>query len=137
MTADGCVKLADFGVSRPLKFDSEEICTIGIGTHGYTSPESDDGDYSKGDEYAIGCLLFKLLSGRLPFGDPVKNMKKFLNNQDGEKYNFNDVECSSTCKDFISKLIKRTVDERMGFDEMLNHEFVSGFKVEYLECLCS
>jgi hypothetical protein len=41
------------------------------------------------------------------------------------------------CKDFISKLIKRDVGERMAFDEMLSHEFVSGFKVEYLECQCS
>ena len=137
MTAAGCVKLADFGVARPVNFTSEEICTIGIGTHGYTSPESDDGDYSKGDEYAIGCLLFKLLTGRLPFGDPVKNMRAFLKNQDSEKYNFNDVDCSEMCKDFISKLIKRDVGERMAFDEMLSHEFVSGFKVEYLECQCS
>jgi serine/threonine protein kinase len=80
LNSDGYVKLADFGFSRPVNFNPEEICTIGVGTHGYRSPESDDGDYSKGDEYSIGIVLFKLLTGRLPFGDPVKNMRSFLKN---------------------------------------------------------
>ena len=74
------VKLSDFGIARHVQqTDSMEMTRAGafLGTPNYMSPEQCKGDVEitpATDIYALGVLLFQLLTGRLPFSssDPMK-----------------------------------------------------------------
>jgi|GEM_PF-2119284 len=66
------VRLIDFGIAKDLD-DTSDLTghdTV-LGTPWYMAPEQTLGDPVDGraDIYALGCLLFRLLMGRTPFGD--------------------------------------------------------------------
>ena len=69
-SATGRVVVSDFGLAR-LARSSTSVTTQGmlLGTPEYWSPEQARGRDSESatDMYALGCLLFWLLSGRTPF----------------------------------------------------------------------
>lgn len=66
------VKLIDFGIAKSVESGAEEDLTrtgMAIGTPKYMSPEQGRAEALDGrsDLYALGVLLFEMLSGRLPF----------------------------------------------------------------------
>jgi serine/threonine-protein kinase len=72
LTADGTPKIADFGLAKLLEEDSVHTQTGTImGTPSYMSPEQAEGDTRKigppADVYALGAILYDLLTGRPPF----------------------------------------------------------------------
>jgi beta-lactam-binding protein with PASTA domain/tRNA A-37 threonylcarbamoyl transferase component Bud32 len=69
VTADGRVKVADFGLARALSAAGHTRTGLLIGTVGYVPPEQVTGDPTgpAGDVYSAGVMLFELLTGRLPF----------------------------------------------------------------------
>jgi len=70
LTETGSVKVTDFGIARAWD-DSEELTRTGavIGTATYFSPEQAQGQPADGrsDLYALGVVLFEMLTGRPPF----------------------------------------------------------------------
>ena len=68
---DGSPYLADFGIAHLL--DAGRVTTEFVGTPAYTAPEQVRGEQLTGacDQYALGCVLFECLTGRLPFPDPT------------------------------------------------------------------
>lgn len=67
----GMVKVMDFGIARAMA-DSAATMTQSqgvVGTAQYLSPEQARGEVVdfRSDLYAVGCLLFELLTGRPPF----------------------------------------------------------------------
>ncbi len=72
----GHAKLADFGIARIASSDgtATEAGTI-LGTAAYISPEQVSGETvtAASDVYAFGVILYRMLTGRLPFesGDPL------------------------------------------------------------------
>lgn len=78
---DGEVKIADFGAAQLTM--SEQTQVLGIGSPSYMSPEQirmDTLDY-RSDIYSLGVVMFKLLTGRLPFeaDNDVALVYKILN----------------------------------------------------------
>ena len=61
--------LADFGIATMLANSSAH--GTAIGTPYYMAPEQFRGTISKeGDQYALGCIAYELVTGRLPFSAP-------------------------------------------------------------------
>jgi len=70
ITADGQVKVTDFGIARAIGVD-EQVTQTGLvmGTATYFSPEQAQGlpVDARSDVYALGVVLFEMLAGRPPF----------------------------------------------------------------------
>jgi serine/threonine protein kinase/beta-lactam-binding protein with PASTA domain len=69
LTADGRVKVADFGLARAQSAAGHTRAGLLIGTVSYVPPEQVTGGSTGpgGDVYSAGVMLFELLTGRLPF----------------------------------------------------------------------
>lgn len=70
LASDAQPKLGDFGIARDQ--NSKQLTETGltVGTYAYMPPELVTGESNitgKADLYALGCLLFELITGRTPF----------------------------------------------------------------------
>ncbi|MFJ6512669.1 serine/threonine-protein kinase [Streptomyces sp. NPDC091406] len=79
LTPSGQVKVLDFGIAAALASSPQEPRLTGtggvVGTPGFISPEQALGKPAtdRSDLYALGCVLYEILTGRPPFaaGTPV------------------------------------------------------------------
>jgi eukaryotic-like serine/threonine-protein kinase len=71
LTANGEVKVMDFGIARALADSAATMTATAqvIGTAQYLSPEQARGERvdARSDIYSTGCVLYELLTGRPPF----------------------------------------------------------------------
>jgi tetratricopeptide (TPR) repeat protein len=80
---DGHAVVADFGIARALRLAGAVTLTeagVNIGTPAYMSPEQFVADQEldgRSDVYSLGCVIYEMLTGQLPFaksagsGDPL------------------------------------------------------------------
>ncbi len=70
-TADGKIKLTDFGLAKPTAEEATDLTESGalLGTPHYISPEAATGAEVtwKSDMYSLGCTLYRVLFGQTPF----------------------------------------------------------------------
>lgn len=68
LTADGTVKIADFGIARLENSSMTQVGTV-IGTPSYMAPEQLRGETvdARADIWAAGVVLYQLLTGEKPF----------------------------------------------------------------------
>ncbi len=75
LTLDGIPKVTDFGLVKRLESDSSQTRTGTImGTPSYMAPEQARGERDIGppaDTYALGSILYTMLTGRPPFMGPT------------------------------------------------------------------
>ena len=70
ISEDGTLKLGDFGIARDTTKADLTDHGLTVGTYAYMSPEQIRGDHAispKTDLYAVGCLLFQMLTGQPPY----------------------------------------------------------------------
>ena len=80
------VLVADFGVARAVSEVQEKLTATGmiVGTPTYMSPEQASGDKAidgRSDTFALGCVLYEMLSGEPPFKGPNPQatlMRRFM-----------------------------------------------------------
>ncbi|GAB6185587.1 serine/threonine-protein kinase [Thermopirellula anaerolimosa] len=65
---EGVVKVGDYGLSKFIACSRRSGQTESVGTVHYMAPEIANGRYGKEiDIYALGVMLYEMLTGRLPF----------------------------------------------------------------------
>ncbi|HWH32295.1 MAG TPA: Stk1 family PASTA domain-containing Ser/Thr kinase [Egibacteraceae bacterium] len=66
---EGAVKVTDFGIARAVGAESVTQTAAVFGTAAYVSPEQAQGEEvdRRTDVYALGCVLYEMLTGRQPF----------------------------------------------------------------------
>ena len=135
---DGNIRVADFGVSHSFEGITEEInsstsrtsfkafCKDTAGTFSFWSPEiledKDEGyDAFAADVWAVGIVVYVFLFGELPYhsldadslfesiskGVPVLPSRK-----------------SPECVDILHKMLTRNADDRITFNDLLNHVWI-------------
>lgn len=70
LTEDGVLKLTDFGIARDTQATALTQAGKTVGTMMYMAPEQITGKYPinrSTDLYALGCVLFQMLTGKTPF----------------------------------------------------------------------
>jgi serine/threonine-protein kinase len=76
---DGYALVTDFGVARAISEAGPDLITesgIAVGTPAYMSPEQASGVREidgRTDIYALGCVLYEMLTGEPPFGKGTAN----------------------------------------------------------------
>jgi serine/threonine protein kinase len=98
ITRDGQVKILDFGLAKLVGGEAHAegaadslvataMTEMGrvLGTVGYMAPEQVRGEVAdhRADLFALGCVLFEMLSGRSPFhrGTPVESMAAIVRDE--------------------------------------------------------
>jgi eukaryotic-like serine/threonine-protein kinase len=69
LSNDGRVKVADFGIARAVNAETVTQTATVFGTAAYIAPEQAQGQAvdRRTDVYALGCVLYEMLTGRQPF----------------------------------------------------------------------
>lgn len=69
LTADGRVKVVDFGLARAIEASGQTRTGMMIGTIGYMSPEqvTTGAADARSDVYSTGIMLFELVTGQPPY----------------------------------------------------------------------
>ncbi|MFN8537010.1 MAG: FHA domain-containing serine/threonine-protein kinase [Thermomicrobiales bacterium] len=72
---DGRLLLSDFGIAKVVSSASAQSSTGVMGTIAYMAPEQLQGRVTPAtDIYALGCVLFQMLTGQLPFTGPTEQV---------------------------------------------------------------
>ncbi len=79
--ADGTVKIIDFGSAHVASLDEIPLPMEDrgpLGTAGYTAPELLEGARAdkRQDIYSLGVIVYEMLTGRLPYGRPLENVRQ-------------------------------------------------------------
>jgi len=129
MDEDGHLVITDFGMAKQLK--DGELTHSFVGTPEYLSPEMvrGEGHSQPADWWALGILAFEMLTGLPPFYNREQNTQKVFNAIREKEIVFPaKVNISADGKDFITKLLKKKPEERLGFkgaQEIKAHKWFS------------
>uniref|UniRef100_A0A0K0DWF0 Aurora kinase n=1 Tax=Strongyloides stercoralis TaxID=6248 RepID=A0A0K0DWF0_STRER len=116
------VKLCDFGWSIQTKDKRKTFC----GTAEYIPPEmlADRNEISYGkkiDVWALGILIFEMLSGETPFCGT--SMEHILSKIKAGKFHMScDIDVEA--RDLIRRLLKRDPEKRINLDDIIHHPWI-------------
>lgn len=126
---DSYIKLADFGFAARV----HEPCSLTkqCGTPFFVSPEilMRLGYDQQSDMWSVGCIVYLLLSGNLPFMG--RSQKELFRKIVAGKYDFDDEEwgnVSEQAKDLVSKLLVLDPNKRITAAEAVRHEWLKASK---------
>ncbi|KAG8549788.1 hypothetical protein GDO81_019736 [Engystomops pustulosus] len=125
------LKVGDFGLAARLEPPEQRKKTI-CGTPNYLAPEvlHRHGHGPESDVWSLGCVMYTLLCGTPPF--ETSDLKETYRCIKQVKYTL--PAClSSSAKQLIMGILKRTPSERLTLDQIIEHEFFTkGYTPEKL-----
>ena len=113
----GDVKILDFGIARSMSQD-RTLTQAGamIGTPGYMAPEQARGERqidARADVFSLGCVIFKCLTGRLPFdGDDVMAVLLKLVLEDAPRLRELCPDAPPALEDLIGRMLEKMPGKR-------------------------
>ena len=113
---DGKLRLGDFGIARDSDATALTASGSTVGTHAYMAPEQITGKQpisNKTDLYALGCVLFEMLTGHPPFQAPahMELMLKHIN-EAAPKVRAEVMDCPIFLEQVILQLLEKNPDKR-------------------------
>jgi len=131
-TGDETLVLGDFGIARDTESTALTSSGMTVGTYAYMAPEQINGKKpvsARTDLYALGCVLFQMLTGRPPFlGDsPAELLVQHLQNEPPRLRELAP-DCPVWLEGVVMRLLAKEPDDRpldapyvrMALDEVLS-----------------
>ena len=111
---DGRVKVVDFGIARAAGSDTLTNTGVVLGSTAYLSPEQASGQPvdERADLYALGCVLYEMLTGRVPFSadTPIATMYRHVNEDPPPPSTF--VPIPSELEDIVMRALEKDPKRR-------------------------
>lgn len=108
--------LGDFGIARDMDATGLTATGMTVGTYAYMSPEQIDGKHAitgKTDLYALGCVLFEMLTGKTPFeGNTAGDLMVKHLQESPPAVRQLAVECPIWLENVIAQLLAKNPSER-------------------------
>ncbi|QDT63911.1 serine/threonine protein kinase [Calycomorphotria hydatis] len=116
LSDDGRLKVGDFGLARDDNASKLTVSGQTVGSLRYMAPEQVRGEEhldGRVDLYALGCLLFEMLAGRLPF-DGLNTMDIFKMHVSAPIPDVRDYayDCPYSLGQLVSRLLAKSRDDR-------------------------
>ena len=140
---DGHIRLTDFGLSKESQADTSPATTVGgdkftsfVGTAGYLSPEmiKREGHGKPLDFYCLGCLLYVMLTGSLPYYQGNWD-EMFAKRVTGDYLSFPPWvpdQARDICNKLLEKNPQTRLGSRRGAKEVKDHPWVREMEWEKL-----
>ena len=124
---NGNCKLCDFGLANfDIKNNDNELNKKEnyCGTPEYFAPEilNKSSCGKSVDIWAIGILLFEMLTGRPPFKIDIDKLDSYSNNSKIWKINWTD-DFPRLARDLISRILVPNPEDRLNLDQILSHQW--------------
>jgi serine/threonine protein kinase len=130
VTTGGAIKIADFSMAALHQTDAHKLATA-CGSPHYAAPELLSHKTYKGDKadiWSLGCILFAMLAGSLPFDHPDQNaMLDLVRSGEYLMPEFLSLEA----KDLIRRLLQVKPARRITIKEMWRHPLI--LKYSYMD----
>jgi serine/threonine-protein kinase len=125
------VQIVDFGVAKKLHDSRQKLTFPGelLGTPEYMSPEQilGSGDLdARSDIYSMGCLMYFVLSGQLPFvGDKIEVLTQQVSK---EPRDFSDPSRGRHLPPQMQQIVKKALQKRPADRHQTMHELKDELK---------
>ena len=111
---DARVKVVDFGIARAAGSDTLTNTGVVLGSTAYLSPEQASGKPvdERADLYALGCVLYEMLTGRVPFSadTPIATMYRHVNEDPPPPSTF--AQIPSELEDIVMRALEKDPKHR-------------------------
>ena len=132
----GVIKLGDFGIARDLRENDLTETGLTVGTYAYMAPElvkGERGITGQVDLYALGCVLFEMMTGRPPYlGDNFAVIFEQHLHSDPPHVREFVPGCPASLDELICQLLAKSPEDRP-----FNARTVQGILGDILGELCS
>ena len=131
VASDGRMLLSDFGIARRYDTSQQSLTGVGWGTAEYAAPEQSLGVLRRGsDIYALGVLLFRILTGQTPFTGqtPVEVLLKHVRQQPPST-RLIVPNISDAVDGVIQRAMQKRSDDRFASAEELSNAFLAAVSV--------
>ncbi|HUG92442.1 MAG TPA: serine/threonine-protein kinase, partial [Planctomycetaceae bacterium] len=116
LTKDGRLKLGDFGIARDLQATALTAAGSTVGTYAYMAPEQITGRApisSKTDLYALGCVMYQMLTGHTPFeGKSMGEIFTAHLTLEPKRVTADAIDCPIWLESVVMKLLSKDPDDR-------------------------